>query len=78
MREDVTCRAGVGDVIVRVGTTVSGAIRLSTARATVTIEELPYTATTELRDYIVGRLRDGASPLLFASSIDGDILLRPV
>ncbi|WP_254280689.1 DUF4097 family beta strand repeat-containing protein [Haloarcula marina] len=77
MPADVTCRAGTGDVTVRVGPNVSGEMQLRTARGSVSVTDLPYTATTERPGYIVGRLRDGGETALDASSSDGDIALLP-
>lgn len=78
MRGDVECRSSNGNVTVRVGPDVSAAIRLSTNSGDADVRDLPYTASTERREYVVGSLRGGEAPLLSLGTNNGDVTLRPV
>lgn len=78
IRGDVSCTTTNGNVTVRVGPDVSAAIRLSTNTGEARVHNLPYTADTDRRGYIVGSLRGGDSPELFLGTNNGDVTLEPV
>lgn len=77
MRDDVTCKTSNGSVTVRVGLDVEAGIRLSTSNGDASVRDLEYTATTDRRGFVEGRLRGADSPLLTLESNNGDVTLRP-
>lgn len=70
-------RSTNGNVDVRVGPDVSTPIRFSTNSGTARVRDLPYTAETERRGYLVGSLLGGTSPLMFLATNNGDLTLSP-
>lgn len=76
MRNDVTCSSSNGNVTVRVGPDISGAIRLSTNAGRATVRDLPYTSAVDRNGYLEGSLRNGESPELSLETNNGDVTLR--